>query len=132
MARSKEDLQYMLPTTSKTTAQNEPSDQSIWPRSHGHASLAARLGGLAYRAKYGDDIAYVGQEGLLKRFANEVDPNGLLDDDERSRRAIYRRRQHMNQLALLSAAKRKQKSRTLRPSSEGSRHQIEKGATRPD
>lgn len=48
-----------------------------------------------------------GQAGLIAKFEREVDPDGVLSDAERRRRAECRRREH---LARLSYASSKAKS----------------------
>lgn len=48
-----------------------------------------------------------GQAGLLARFEREVDPEGVLPEKERRRRAKSARRAHMGRLALASSKKRK-------------------------
>jgi hypothetical protein len=70
-------------------------------------SLSNRVGGYAYRAKFGDAaIARAGRDGLMARFIREVDPDNQLPEGERLKRADYRRRQHMASLAAKSAASR--------------------------
>lgn len=44
---------------------------------------------------------------FLRKFEDEVDPDGLLDPDERARRAEHARRAHFQALALKSARARR-------------------------
>ena len=45
-----------------------------------------------------------GRKGFLARFEREVDPDGVLPEAERARRAEHARRAYMQKLALASAA----------------------------
>jgi hypothetical protein len=49
---------------------------------------------------------------MLAKFEREVDPENILDPAERARRAEYKRRAHMQRLALKSAQARR-KARDL-------------------
>jgi hypothetical protein len=49
-----------------------------------------------------------GRKGFLARFEREVDPDGVLPEGERARRAEHARRAYMQKLALASAASRRQ------------------------
>jgi hypothetical protein len=49
-----------------------------------------------------------GRKGFLARFEREVDPDGVLPEGERARRAEHARRAYMQKLALASAATRRQ------------------------
>jgi hypothetical protein len=44
--------------------------------------------------------------GFLTKFEREVDPDGTLDPEERTRRAQAARKAHMRRLALASSRKR--------------------------
>lgn len=60
----------------------------------------ARIGGLALHARYDSRlIAGRASRGFLARFEREVDPDGLLSPEERTRRAEYARRAYMTSLA---------------------------------
>jgi hypothetical protein len=48
-----------------------------------------------------------GRKGFLARFEREVDPDGVLPEAERARRAEHARRAYMQKLALASAATRR-------------------------
>lgn len=47
-----------------------------------------------------------GQVGLIERFRREVDPDGMLPEAERERRARSAYRAHMSRLALASSKAR--------------------------
>ena len=48
-----------------------------------------------------------GRNGFLARFEREVDPEGVLPEGERARRAEHARKAYMQKLALASAAQRR-------------------------
>ncbi len=48
-----------------------------------------------------------GRKGFLARFEREVDPDGVLPEGERARRAEHARKAYMQKLALASAAQRR-------------------------
>jgi hypothetical protein len=48
-----------------------------------------------------------GRKGFLARFEREVDPEGVLPESERARRAEHARKAYMQKLALASAARRR-------------------------
>jgi len=47
-----------------------------------------------------------GQDGLMRKFEREVDPDGTLSEAERARRAKAARRLHFTKLAYASAKAR--------------------------
>lgn len=47
------------------------------------------------------------RRGLMAKFERQVDPDGLLSPDERTRRAESARRAHFQKLALASAKARR-------------------------
>jgi hypothetical protein len=51
------------------------------------------------------------QRGLLEKFAREIDPDGLLPEKERIKRAEQARQAHMQRLALASSKARAGKAR---------------------
>lgn len=58
-----------------------------------------------------------GRRAFLERFEREVDPNGVLTDAERSRRAVHARKAYFAGLAAQSAAARaKKKAAAVRKS----------------
>ncbi len=72
--------------------------------------LAGRIGGLTKAARHdGETLTAAARAGFLKRFEIEVDPNGVLTPEERSRRADAARRAHMARLAMRSAMARSKK-----------------------
>lgn len=57
-----------------------------------------RMGALACHAR-GRTNTVTAREAFLARFEREVDPDGLLEQDERKRRAEYALRLHMTRLS---------------------------------
>ena len=79
------------------------------PDAHGRV-LAGRLGGLTTVIRYGpDEIAARARDGFMDKFRREVDPDGLLTDLERERRAKLALKAHMTSLAIASARSRRRK-----------------------
>jgi NAD(P)H-hydrate repair Nnr-like enzyme with NAD(P)H-hydrate dehydratase domain len=63
----------------------------------------ARIGGLARAAKYaGYDLTRAAREGRMRRYLHEVDPDGVLSQAERERRAVAARKRDMAKLTLAS------------------------------
>jgi hypothetical protein len=87
-----------------------PSDARRRPASRAdtHRSLAGRIGALALHAS-GGTTTQAARAAFLSRFEREVDPNGLLDPDERARRADFAKRRYFAQLALASAKSRRRR-----------------------
>ena len=52
------------------------------------------------------------RDAFLDRFEREVDPDGVLDPQERSRRADSARKAHMTRLAYLSSVARAKRKRS--------------------
>ena len=76
-------------------------------------SMRARLAAHVSWAKTPDPAARTraGRDAFLARFEREVDPDGTLDPEERSRRADHARSAYFARLALASAkARRKSKA----------------------
>ncbi len=71
------------------------------------AVLRGRIGAYALHATHDprDTIAKA-RATFLARFEREVDPDGLLSDEERGHRAEYARRGYFSRLALKSAKAR--------------------------
>jgi hypothetical protein len=70
-------------------------------------SLAARVGGYARASKYdGREVTRAAREAYLKKWVNQVDPERVLPEPERLRRAESALKAHMAQLALKSAKAR--------------------------
>jgi hypothetical protein len=77
-----------------------------------HHRLAGRLGALRQHAQHDcRDTSAAGRASFLARFEAEVDPDGLLPDLERRRRAFFARRAYFSDLALRSARARRQAAR---------------------
>jgi len=68
-------------------------------------SLRARVGAFALHAQGGTNTRPA-TEAFLARFEREVDPDGSLSPQERSRRAQFARKAYMSRLALASARAR--------------------------
>ena len=75
-------------------------------------SLIARLAAHESWARTTDPSARTepARRALLDRFEREVDPDGLLPPDERTRRAAHARKAYFTRLALRSAQARRRKS----------------------
>jgi hypothetical protein len=75
----------------------------------GEASLRGRIAACERWAHTSDRSAATApaRAGLDAKFAAEVDPDGILDPDELSRRVAAKRRAHFARLALLSARSRR-------------------------
>jgi hypothetical protein len=75
-------------------------------------AAVGRIGGLVTASRH-DPVAMTApaREGWLRRFLREVDPDGVLPEDERQRRAEAAQRAQMSRLALKSAEARRKKAR---------------------
>ena len=75
-------------------------------------SLRARLAAHTSWARTPDPSARTApaRSGFLERFEREVDPDGVLPEAERIRRAEHARRAHMQRMALRSAKARRLKA----------------------
>lgn len=72
------------------------------------AVSSGRRGGLANIAKNGPHAtAAVARAGFMRRFLDQVDPDGVLPSHERATRARYAMKAHMAELAARSAAARR-------------------------
>jgi hypothetical protein len=70
-------------------------------------SLRARIGGFARAARYdGRDVTEAARSAFLDRFRAEVDPDGVLPEEERERRAQAARRAYFARLAFESSKAR--------------------------
>lgn len=78
-----------------------PAERSL------RASIAAHTRWANTTAAERQRLADSGQAGLLRRFAAEVDPTGVLSADERERRARNMLAAHMKRLALKSSQARR-------------------------
>ena len=71
-------------------------------------ALRGRIGAFTTHARHDSrEITAPAREAFLSKFEKEVDPDSVLDAEERSRRADYARRAHFARLARLSAVARR-------------------------
>ena len=74
-------------------------------------SLRARLGGLALASQRDPcDYTAAARDAFLARFAAEVDPEGVLPEAERTRRAEAARKLYFTRLALKSSRARQRRA----------------------
>jgi hypothetical protein len=72
------------------------------------AALRGRIGALTTHARHDSKtITSAARARFLRRFEDQVDPDRLLDETERQRRAHLALRAHMSLLALKSARARR-------------------------
>jgi hypothetical protein len=84
------------------------------PPSRAERSLRARLAAYALHAQRDSrETTAKGRAAFLARFDREVDPEGLLEPDERRRRAEQARRAYFARLSL-AAVKARQAKRAAR------------------
>lgn len=78
--------------------------------------LRAQSGAYAQWAAEPDRTARTAKarEGMWRRFERQVDPEGLLDPEERARRAESAYRAHMANMARLSAKSRRERAAKAR------------------
>jgi hypothetical protein len=106
---------------------HEPTERAISvpspanePASRAERSLRARLAAYALHAQHDPrETTANGRAAFLARFDREVDPQGLLEPDERRRRAEQARRAYFTRLALASAKARRAKRAALGKRPEG-------------
>jgi hypothetical protein len=76
-------------------------------------SMRARIGAYSLHAKHDPRVTTEpARRAFLSRFEREVDPEGVLPERERLRRAEYARKAYFTRLALASAKARAAKKRT--------------------
>ncbi len=74
------------------------------------ARTRARLGAFAQHARYDTrETTRAAREAFARRFEREVDPDGVLPEAERARRAEAAKRAHFQRMALRSAQARRKK-----------------------
>lgn len=74
-------------------------------------AVRGRIGGLVKASKYpASELTSAARQTFLRKFEQQVDPDGVLPPEERARRAEAARRAHFARLALLSAKARRQKA----------------------
>lgn len=77
-------------------------------RSSTQRSMQARLAAYEMHARHdASRTTAAGRAAFLRRFEDEVDPDRVLSDDERARRAEHARKAHFTRLALRSAQARR-------------------------
>lgn len=70
-------------------------------------SLRARIGAHALHARYDSrELTAHARDAFMARFERQVDPDGVLDEAERLRRADHAKRAYFSALALKSARAR--------------------------
>ena len=94
----------MLPEkTSSVSRQSKQSRKS-------ERSQRGRIGAYALHATHDPkETTKKAREAFLAKFFNEVDPDRILDPDERERRAFYARKAYFARLALKSAQARRRR-----------------------
>jgi hypothetical protein len=75
--------------------------------------LQARMAAHALHARVEDPAAHTApaREVFLSRFEREVDPEGVLEPQDRARRAAHARKAYFTRLALASSKARAKKRR---------------------
>ena len=82
------------------------------PPSLAERGIRARLAAHAMHARYDARATTANaRAAFLARFEREVDPDGVLDADERHRRAEHARSAYFTRLAIASARSRRAKRR---------------------
>ena len=72
-----------------------------------YRSLVGRLGAYTLHSQRDSrELTAAARSAFLRRFELEVDPDGVLPEAERLRRAEAAKRAHFTRMALKSAAKR--------------------------
>ncbi len=90
---------------SVTSAKNEPASPA-------ERSLRARVAAHALHAQRDpQETTAKGRAAFLARFEREVDPDGVLESEERHRRAEQARRAYFTRLSLAAAKARRAKNR---------------------
>lgn len=78
-------------------------------------SLRARMAAYAlYARRDGRDVTAPARAAFLRRFEDEVDPERVLPEAERARRAEHARKAHMTRLALASARARRARAAAMK------------------
>lgn len=81
-------------------------------RSPAQRSLQARLAAHAVHARHdASRTTAAGRAAFLRRFEDQVDPDRVLSEDERARRAEHARKAHFTKLALRSSQVRRARAR---------------------
>jgi hypothetical protein len=87
------------------------SDPSSEKAKSAERILRARIAAHALHAQISDPAAFTApaRAAFLSRFEREVDPEGILDPEERTRRAEHAKKAYFLRLALASREARKKK-----------------------
>ena len=73
-------------------------------------TLLGRIGAYTAHSRHGGlEMTRAAREAFRSKFEREVDPGGVLDPDERTRRADMARKAHFARLAYLSAVARRRR-----------------------
>jgi hypothetical protein len=89
------------------------SDPSSDKAKRAERIIRARIAAHALHAKVSDPAAHTApaRAAFLSRFEREVDPEGVLEPEERSRRAEHAKKAYFLRLALVSAEARKRRDK---------------------
>ena len=98
---------------SKDSQRENVDNPARWdPNGATRRRLAARIGGIALHLRHDSKlIAARARAGLLAKFERMADPEGVLDQEARLKRAKLLMRQHMSRLALKSVRSRARPTR---------------------
>lgn len=92
-----------MPDPSTATYQIDPAEMT----------LRGRLGAFVTHSRHDSKVTTAkARETFLSKFEREVDPDGVLPEAERQRRAEYARKAHFTRLALASAKARRAKAKS--------------------
>ena len=79
--------------------------------SHGERVLLGRIGAYTAQSRHSAyEMTKAARKGFENKFEREGDPEGLLEPQERARRAELARKAYFARLSLLSAQARRKKS----------------------
>jgi len=105
------------------------SVQVAMPRDPHEASRAGRIGALTMHGRYdARQTTEAGRAAFLARFERDVDPGGVLGDEERARRAESLRRAYFTRLAVRSAQVRQTRQLAKATSGEPDRRRSADGS----
>lgn len=78
--------------------------------SHGERVLLGRIGGYTALSRHNAyEMTKAARKGFESKFEREVDPEGMLEPQDRARRAEMARKAYFARLALLSAQARRRR-----------------------
>jgi hypothetical protein len=81
-------------------------------QTHAERVLIGRLGAYVLHSRYDSrELLRPARAAFESKFEREVDPEGLLEPAERTRRADMARKAHFTRLAIASAKARRRRSR---------------------